>query len=175
MTAPTGGSLAPPTRSGPAITMLRGAAVAVGLLLGLAGVFGGRGWVWPLLLLAGAVAIGVLVGRQPTLVAVLMVVTGALLAAPDPAVGYLGAVWMWATALVAATVLVRSVRRCVPDGPTVLWHLALLLPAAERASWRAEVRSVLHACASDAEARRQVFGFLAAVPATIVTSWRVRR
>jgi hypothetical protein len=139
------------------------------------GVFGAGGWVWPLLFLAAAAAVGVLVGRQPSLVIGLVVVTGALVSVPDRVVGYVGAVWMWAAALVGAAALLGSARRCVPDGPTVLWCLALLLPAAERAPWRAEVRAVLHACASPAEARRQVVGFLTAVPVTVVTSWRTRR
>ena len=175
-------SPATPTKAGASAehpTVLRavlgGVAVVAGLALGAVGVFGGSGWVWPLLFLAGTVAVGVLVGRRPLLVVGLVVVTGVLVSVPDPVVGYLGTVWMWAAALVGAAAVLRSARRCVPDGPTVLWCLALLLPAAERASWRAEVRAVLHACASDAEARRQVVGFLTAAPVTVVTSWRFRR
>lgn len=150
-----------------------GSAVAVGLVLG--GVLGGGGWVWPLFFLAGAVTVGMLVGRRPVLVLVLVVVTGALLAAPASIVGYLGSLWMWVAAFVGAAAIIRGARWCVPAGPTVLWHLALLLPRGEHALWRAEVRSVLHACATHDEARRQVIGFLTAAPATIVTSWRVRR
>lgn len=143
----------------------------MGLLFGIAG---GPGWVGPVLFLVGAGVVGVLVGR-PWLVAGLMVSTGALLAAPAEVVGYLATVWMWVVAVFAAAVVVGGVRRCVPDGPTVLWRLALLLPPAERASWRAEFRSVLHACGSDAEARRQVIGYLTAMPATVVAGWRYRR
>ncbi|WP_407780284.1 hypothetical protein [Actinophytocola sp.] len=117
---------------------------------------------------------GVRVGR-PWLGVGLVVATGALLAAPDGAVRVLGSVWLWVAALVGAAALVRGVRRCLPGGTTLLWHLAWLLPPGERELWRAEVRSVLHACASNAEARRQVLGFLTAVPATVATSWRVRR
>jgi hypothetical protein len=142
-------------------------AAAVGSLFG---VVGGHSWVWPVLFLVGAGTVGVLVGRRPWLVAGLMVSTGALLAAPTEVVGYLATAWMWVVALVGAAALVR----CVPDGPTVLWRLALLLPLAERESWRAELTSVLHACGSDTEARRQMIGYLTAMPATLVASWRYR-
>lgn len=157
----------------------RGATLAMSGL-GMAAVTGGgvvigRGWVWPVLFLIGAVAIGLLVGRRPWLVVGLMVSTGALLAAPAVAVGYFASVWMWIAALVGAAVVVRGARRCLPDGPTLLWRLALLLPTAEREFWRAEVNAILHACGSDAETRRQVIGFLTAVPATVVASWRYRR
>jgi hypothetical protein len=134
---------------------------------------GGAGWVGPVLFLLAAVVVGVVVGR-PWLVVGLVVATGALLSAPDGAVRVLGSVWMWVAALVGAAALVRGARRCLPGGTTVLWHLALLLPPGERELWRAEVLAVLQACPSGAEARRQVVGFLAAVPATVVTSWRVR-
>jgi hypothetical protein len=161
-----------PTAARGATLALSGAGVlgAVGL-----GVVNGRGWVWPVLFLVGAVAVGLLVGRRPWLVVGLMVSTGALLAAPAVAVGYFASVWMWVAALVGAAVVVRGARRCLPDGPTLLWRLALLLPTAEREFWRAEVTAVLHACGSDAEARRQVIGFLTAVPATVVAGWRYRR
>lgn len=160
-----------------ATTAVRGAIAVAGIVgaVGIVGVIGGRGWVWPVLFLVGAGAVGVLVGRRPWLVAGLMVSTGALLAAPADAVGYLASVWMWVAALVGAAAVVGGVRRCVPDGPTALWSLALLLPPAERESWRAEVRATLHACDSDAEARQQVIGFLTAAPATVVASWRYRR
>jgi hypothetical protein len=128
----------------------------------------------PVLFLVVAVGGGLLVGR-PWLGIGLAMVTGALLVAPDSAVRVLGSVWLWVAALVGAAVVVRGVRRCVPGPATLLWHLAWLLPPGERDLWRAEVRSVLHACASRAEARRQALGFLAAVPATVATSWRVRR
>jgi len=130
---------------------------------------------WPMLFLVGTTVLGVLVGRRPWLVGGLVLATGALLAAPDDAVRVLGSVWMWIAALVGAAAVVRGVRRCLPSGVTVLWHLAYLLPPGERDLWRAEVRSVLHACASSAEARRQLVGFLAAVPATVVASWRAWR
>jgi hypothetical protein len=149
--------------------------VAMGGLFGAVGLFGGHGWVWPVLFLVGAVAVGVRVGRQPWLVVGLVVSSGALLAAPGEAVRYLAVVWMWVAALVGAAAVVGSVRRCVPDGLTLLGRLALLLPPAEREHWRAEVCSVPHACASQAEARRQVVGFLTAVPVTVVASWRYLR
>jgi hypothetical protein len=143
--------------------------------VGVSLVVGGPGSVGPVLFLSLVVVVGVLVGRRPWLVVGLLVVTRALLWAPDSAVRLLGSVWTWAAALVGAAVVVGGARRCLPGGPAVLWHLALLLPAREREPWRAEVRAVLHACDSDAEVRRQVLGFLAAVPATVVTSWRVGR
>lgn len=143
--------------------------------VGTAVAMGGRGWVWPILFLVGTTVVGVLVGRQPWLVVGLVLATGALLAAPDDAVRIVGSVWMWIAALVGAAALIGGVRRCLPGGATVLWHLAFLLPPGEREPWRAEVRTVLHACASSAEARRQVVGFLAAVPATVVASWRAWR
>jgi hypothetical protein len=148
-----------------------GVALVVGVFLGVRG----SGWVWPLLFLAGVVVVGVLVGRRPWLVVGMVVVTGALLSAPDGLVRYLGSLWLWVAALLGAAAVLGSVRRCVPAGATVLWHLALLLPRGERELWRAEVGSVLHACSSAAERRRQVRGFLGAVPATVLTSWRVRR
>jgi len=148
-----------------------GVALLVGVFLGVRG----SGWVWPLLFLAAVVVVGVLVGRRPWLVVGMVVVTGALLSAPDGLVRYLGSLWLWVAALLGAAAVLGSVRRCVPTGVTVLWHLALLLPRGERELWRAEVGSVLHACSSAAERRRQVRGFLAAVPATVLTSWRVRR
>jgi hypothetical protein len=149
-----------------------GVSGAVGVFFG---VVRGNGWVWPLLFLAGAVVVGVLVGRRPWLVVGMVVATGALLSAPDGLVGYLGSLWLWLAALLGAAAVLGSVRRCVPAGATVLWHLALLLPRGERDLWRAEVGSVLHACSSAAERRRQVHGFLGAVPTTVLTSWRVRR
>jgi hypothetical protein len=144
---------------------------AVGLSLAV----GGRGSAGPLVFLGVVVVAGVLVGRRPWLVVGLLVATRVLVWAPDSAVRLLGSVWTWAAALVGAAVVVGGARRCLPRGATVLWHLAFLLPARERAAWRAEVRAVLHACRSDAEVRRQLLGFLAAVPATVVTSWRVGR
>jgi hypothetical protein len=144
-----------------------GVAVTMGVLLG-------HGWLWPLLFLAGVVVGGVLM-RRPWLVVGMIVATGALLSAPDGFVEYLGLVWLSVSALLGAAAVVGGVRRCVPAGATVLWHLALLLPRRERDFWRAEVHAVLHACASDIERSRQVRGFLVAVPVTVVTSWRVRR
>jgi hypothetical protein len=158
---------------------LNRATIAVCGAITMAGIIGVvarlSGWVWPVLFLVGTGAVGMLVGRRPWLVAGLMVSTGALLAAPADAVGYVASVWMWVVALVGAAAVVGSVRRCVPDGPTILWRLALLLPPAERESWRAEVASILHACGSETEARQQVVGFLTAMPATIVAGWRYRR
>lgn len=150
---------------------LVGTAGVVGAL-GMAGIL--TGWVWPLLFLAAAVAAGVLVGRRPWLVLVMVVATGALLSVPDEVVRYVGTLWMWTAAQVGAAVVLATARRWLPDGSVLLWHLALLLPAGERALWRAEIRTVLHACADDAEARRQVRGFLTALPATVLTSWRTR-
>jgi hypothetical protein len=152
-------------------TTLVGAVGVVGVL-GVAGIL--TGWVWPLLFLAGAIVTGALVGRRPWLVVGLIVVTGVLLSVPDEVVRYVGTLWMWTAAQVGAAVALATARRWLPSGPVVLWHLALLLPRTERTHWRAEIHAVLHACTDDAEARRQVRGYLAAVPATVLTSWRVR-
>jgi hypothetical protein len=141
-------------------------------VLGVAGVLGG--WVWPLVFLLGAVVAGVLLGRRPWLVVGMLAATMALLTVPDGAVRFVGTLWMWVAAHVGAAVLVAGVRRWGSCGGAVLWGLGVLLPRGEREFWRAEVRSVLHACGDDREVRRQVVGFLAAVPATVVTSWRVR-
>jgi hypothetical protein len=141
-------------------------------VLGIAGSL--TGWVWPLLFLTGAVVAGTLVGRRPWLVVGMVVVTGALLSVPDEVVRYVGTLWMWTAAQVGAAIALATARRWLPGGPAVLWHLALLLPRHERALWRAEIRAVLHACADESEARRQVRGFLAAVPATVLASWRTR-
>lgn len=158
---------------GPALhwTLVAGVVVALGVL-GIAGAL--SGWIWPLLFLGGAVVVGLRVGRRPWLVVGMVVVTALLMSAPDSLVAYVGTVWLWLAAHVGAAALVGSARRWMP-GSVVLWHLAFLLPRGERRLWRAEVRSVLHACGDDAEARRQVIGFLAAVPATVITSWRTRR
>ncbi len=99
--------------------------------------------------------------------------TAALLLAPAGAVGIVGVLWMWVTALFAAAVLVGGVRR-PPGGTALLWRIATLLPRAERDLWRAEIIAVLHACATDDERRRQVRGFLGAAPRTVLTSWRTR-
>lgn len=133
------------------------------------------GWVWPLLFLVGAVVVGVLLGRRPWLMVGMVVATGVLLTAPDGAVRFVGTLWMWVAAHVGAAALVGGARRWVSGGVAVLWVLGVLLPRGEREFWRAEVRAVLHACGDDREVRRQVVGFLAAVPSTVVTSWRVRR
>ncbi len=82
---------------------------------------------------------------------------------------------MWVAALLGAAVVLGVARRCVPAGATVLWRLALLLPRAERDLWRAEIVAVLYACGTGAERRRQVRGYLAAVPGTVLTSWRTHR
>lgn len=142
-------------------------AMLAGLLL--AGVL--TGWLWPLVVLGGVVLAGVVTGR-PWPVAALVVASGALVSVPDGAVRYVGTLWMWVAALVTATALLGGARR---GGPTLLWGLAILLPPGDRADWRGEVRAVLHACGDDRETRRQVLGFLTAMPATVVTSWRVRR
>lgn len=152
--------------------LLAGVVGAVGIL-GIAGAL--SGWIWPLLFLCGAVVVGLRVGRRPWLVVGMVVVTALLMSAPDSLVAYVGTVWLWLAAHVGAAALVGSARRWLPGGSVVLWHLAFLLPRSERRLWRAEVRSVLHACGDDAEVRRQVVGFLVAVPATVVTSWRTRR
>lgn len=46
-----------------------------------------------------------------------------------------------------------------------------LLPAAERAGWRAEVRAVLDAAPDRRERRRQLRGFVAGLPSCVATSW----
>jgi hypothetical protein len=147
--------------------------IAVIGILGIAGAL--SGWIWPLLFLCGAVAVGLRLGRRPWLVVGMVVVTAVLMSAPDSLVAYVGTVWIWLAAHVGAAALVGSARRWTPAGTVVLWHLAFLLPRPERRLWRDEIRSVLHACADDAELRRQVRGYLTAVPATVVTSWRTRR
>jgi hypothetical protein len=157
--------------SGAVLWGLVGIGGVVGIL-GIAGVL--SGWIWPLLFLCGAVVIGTLLGRRPWLVVVMVVVTAMLMSAPDSLVAYVGTVWLWVAAHVGAAALLGGARRWVTGGTVVLWHLAFLLPRSERQLWRAEVRSVLYDCADDAEVRRQVRGFLAAVPATVVTSWRTR-
>ncbi len=146
-------------------------AVCVGAL-GVAGAL--NGWVWPLIFLAGAVVVGVLVGRRPWLVVGMVVATGVLLSAPDGAVRYVGTLWLFVAAHVGAAAVLGFARRWVLGGTALLWVLGGLLPRTEREFWRAEVRAVLHACGDDREVRRQVVGFLAAVPATVVTGWRVR-
>lgn len=141
--------------------------------LGFAGVV--SGWVWPLVFLVGAVVVVGVLGRRPWLVVGMVVATGLLLSVPDGAVRVVGALWMWVAAGVGAAAVVGGARRWVGGGVAVLWGLGVLLPRGEREFWRAEVRSVLHACPDDREVRRQVLGFLAAVPATVVTTWRWRR
>jgi hypothetical protein len=154
---------------------LRWLAGVVGILgvLGVAGVL--ESWVWPLLFLCGAVGVGLRLGRRPGLVVGMVVVTALLMSAPDSLVAYVGTVWLWVAAHVGAAALVGSARRWSSAGTALLWQLALLLPRDERRLWRAEVRSILHDCADDSEVRRQVLGFLGAVPVTVVTSWRTRR
>lgn len=147
-------------------------ATAIGAL-GVAGLL--SGWVWPLLFLVGAVVVGVLLGRRPWLVVGMVVATGVLLSAPDGAVRFVGTLWMWVAAHVGAAALLSGARRWVGGAAALLWLLAVFLPRGEREPWRAEVRSVLHACGDDHEVRRQVLGFLSAAPATVLTSWRVRR
>jgi hypothetical protein len=100
--------------------------------------------------------------------------TAALLVAPAGAVGVVGLLWMWVTALFAAAVLVGAVRRRPSGGTALLWRIATLLPRSERDLWRAEIVAVLHACDTDDERRRQVRGFLGAAPRTVLTSWRTR-
>jgi len=104
-----------------------------------------------------------------------VVVTAALLVAPDGAVGVVGLLWMWVAALLVAAVLVGLVRRRTPGETALLWRIAMLLPHTERDLWRAEIVSVLHACGTDDERRRQVRGFLSAAPGTVLTSWRTHR
>ncbi|WP_133906882.1 hypothetical protein [Actinophytocola oryzae] len=170
------------TRRWPARSAVTSLVVVRSALVGLVGVVGVLGvvrvlggWVWPLLFLGVAILVGTFVGRRPWLTVGMVVATGVLLAVPDGAVGYVGTLWLWIAALVGAAVVLGSARRCVPSGSVVLWHLAVLLPRGERESWRSEVVAVLHACGDRAERRRQVRGFLAAVPSTVVTVWRVRR
>jgi hypothetical protein len=108
-------------------------------------------------------------------VSAFLVVTTALLLAPAATAGIVGLLWVWVAALLGAALIIGAARRCVPGAANLLWRIALLLPRAERDLWRAEILAVLHACTTDAERRRQVRGFLAATPGTIVTSWRTRR
>lgn len=165
------GSPATDTRAGLVLWCLLIGAVGLGAL-GVSGLL--DGWVWPLVFLVAAVVVGVSLGRRPWLVVGMVAATGVLLSAPDGAVRYVGTLWMWVAAHVGAAALLGGARRWVAGGTALLWALGGLLPRGEREFWRAEVRAVLHACGDDREVRRQVLGFLAAVPATVVTSWRVR-
>jgi hypothetical protein len=170
---PSGHGSLGPTRRG---TLRWGALVGLVGVVGILGIAGAlSGWIWPLLFLCGAVLVGLRLGRRPWLVVGMVIATALLMSAPDSLVAYVGTVWLWLAAHVGAAAVVGSARRWMPGGVAVLWHLAFLLPRAERRLWRDEVRSVLHACGDDAEVRRQVLGYLAAVPATVVTSWRTRR
>jgi hypothetical protein len=155
-------------RSGPTRRWVVGGAVVLSGVLGVL-----SGWVWSLLFLGAAVVVGTLVRRRPWLVVGLVAATLALVAVPDGAVKYVGILWMWTAAHVGAAAVLAGARRWMPAGSVVLWHVGLLLPRVERDSWRAEVFSVLHAC-DDTERRQQTRGFLFAVPATVIASWRWR-
>lgn len=62
-----------------------------------------------------------------------------------------------------------------PQVRTAAWlgPAGALLPPAERACWRAVVVSVIDAEADRPARRRQARGFLLALPATVLTSWRI--
>ncbi len=77
------------------------------------------------------------------------------------------------TALAVATLVVAAGARWLPGctWAAVLLPSAVLLPAADRESWRAEVRAVLHAAGGGPERRHQVRGFLIGLPACAVTCW----
>lgn len=76
-----------------------------------------------------------------------------------------------------ALVLLTAVAVVLVAGREVLRRWAPiasgLLPAAERAPWRAEVRAVLAAAQDGRERRRQLRGFALGLPACAVTSWRL--
>ncbi|MGC7098626.1 hypothetical protein ACPZ19_28480 [Amycolatopsis lurida] len=96
-----------------------------------------------------------------------------LLARTEWLIAAVSLVWTVTAMMLAAAALVGLTRRCLPSGLTVLDRLAVVLPRAERANWRAELVSVLHAC-EGRERTRQALGFLTALPVTAVTS-RVHR
>jgi len=68
--------------------------------------------------------------------------------------------------LAAGAVLVLLVR-----GPSWSAIASSILPAAERASWRAELGAVLHAAPDRRERRRQLRGFVLGLPACAATGW----
>ncbi|WP_433798955.1 hypothetical protein [Actinomycetospora sp. CA-084318] len=106
-----------------------------------------------------------------------VLVTVALVLAPrvtDPA---LARAWgVLASFLVASALLTLGTALRAPHlDRRALARLGGLLPPGAREDWRAEMAAVLDAVGDGPGRRREVLGYLVALPATLVCCWRLHR